>query len=195
MLLGDIAHVKTGLVLSRKKPKLAQDTKIRYNLLTLNNINEDGLIFNEIFDEFHSYEELDEHYFTEKDDILLRLSQPFTSVYIDEKHTGLLTPSYFATIKVNDNRVLPQFLAWYLNTKYVKHELERSQSGSRILATNQQAIKNIPIKLPSMTKQKAIIELYELHLKEKNLYKKLVEEKEILFQGIAQQLLGGKKND
>jgi hypothetical protein len=31
--------------------------------------------------------------------------------------------------------------------------------------------------------------------REKMLYKKLIEEKELLFEGVAQQLLGGKKND
>ncbi len=195
MQLGEIAQIKTGLVLSRKKAEIEYDAKATYKLLSLKNISEDGMIVNESFDEFTSNENLDDHYFTEEGDVLMRLSQPFTTVYIDKNYTGLLIPSYFAIIKVNDTKVLPQYIAWYLNTKKVKNELERSQAGSRIPSTNQHTIKNIPIVLTSINKQQVLIEFYQLHQREKLLYKKLIEEKELLFQGLTQQILGGRNND
>ena len=195
MQLGEVAQIKTGLVLSRKKAEIEYDAKATYKLLSLKNISEDGMIVNESFDEFTSNENLDDHYFTEEGDVLMRLSQPFTTVYIDKNYTGLLIPSYFAIIKVNDPKVLPQYIAWYLNTKNVKNELERSQAGSRIPSTNQHTIKNIPIVLTSINKQQVLIEFYQLHQREKLLYKKLIEEKELLFQGITQQILGGTKYD
>lgn len=194
MQLGEIAQIKTGLVLSRKKAEIEYDVKATYKLLTLRNISEDGLIENETFDEFTSNDDLDDHYFTEEGDVLMRLSQPYTSVFIDKNHTGLLVPSYFAIIKVNEKKLLPQYVAWYLNTMNVKKELERSQAGSRIPSTNQNAIRNIPIVLPPISKQEVLMELYQLYQREKLLYKKLIEEKELLFQGVTQQLLGGRKN-
>lgn len=193
MQLGEIAQVKTGLVLSRKKAEFEHDAKAKYKLLSLKNISEDGSIVNELFDEFISNDDLDHHYFTEEGDVLIRLSQPYTAVFIDKDHTGLLVPSYFAIIKVNEAKVLPQYAAWYLNSLNVKKELERSQAGSRIPSTNQHAIRNIPIMLASISKQQILIELFLLHQREKMLYKKLIEEKELLFQGVTQQILGGKK--
>lgn len=195
MQLGGIAHIKTGLVLSRKKSKIEYDARAIYKLLSLKNISEDGIIVNESFDEFLSNEDLDEHYFTEEGDVLMRLSQPYTAVYIDKEQSGLLVPSYFAIIKLNKAKVLPQYAAWYLNTSIVKKELERSQAGSRIPSTNQHAIRNIPIVLLPLSKQKVLIELYQLHQKEIILYKKLLEEKELLFEGVTQQLFGGRKYD
>jgi restriction endonuclease S subunit len=194
MQLGAIAEIKTGLVLSRKKAEIEFDAKATYKLLSLKNISEDGTIINESFDEFISNEVLEEHYFTKEGDVLMRLSQPYTAVYIDKEQTGLLAPSYFAIIKVDEKKVLPQYLAWYLNTPNVKKELERSQAGSRIPSTNQHTIKKIPIVLPSISKQKVLIELYQLHQREKLLYKKLMKEKELHFQGVTQQILGGRKN-
>lgn len=191
MQLGEIAQIKTGLVLSRKKAEFEFDSKARYKLLSLKNISEDGAIVNELFDEFISNDDLDDHYFTEEGDVLMRLSQPYTAVFIDKDHTGLLVPSYFAIIKVNEAKVLPQYVAWYLNSLDVKKELERSQAGSRIPSTNQHAIRNIPIVLTSISKQQMLIELFQLHQREKMLYKKLIEEKELLFQGVTQQILGG----
>lgn len=191
MDLGEIAQIKTGLVLSRKKAEIDYDVKAIYRLLSLKNIGEDGLIDNDTFDKFASKEILDDQYFTKEGDVLMRLSQPYTAVYIGKEHSGLLVPSYFAIIKVNQAKVLPQYVAWQLNTLHVKNELERSQAGSRIPSTNQQAIRNIPIVLSSISKQKVLIDLYQLHQKEKMLYKKLIDEKELLFQGITRQILKG----
>lgn len=195
MQLGDVAQIKTGLVLTRKKAEIEYKVKVTYNLLSLRNISEDGMFEDESFDEFNSNDYLDEHYFTKEGDVLFRLSQPYTAVFIDKNHTNLLVPSYFAIIKVDETKVLPQFIAWFLNTSSVKKELERAQAGTRIPSTNQQTLRSIPIELPTLSKQKQLIELYELHQKKQMLYKKLIQENEIYFRGVAQKILGGNEND
>lgn len=195
MQLGEIAQIKTGLVLSRKKAEIEYEVKAIYKLLSLKNINDEGVIESDIFDNFSSNENLDEHYFTQEGDILIRLNHPYTAIYIDKPYSGLLVPSSFAIIQIDDRKVLPEYLAWYLNTDNVKNELERSQAGSRIPSTNQHTLKKIPIHLAPLTKQKTIIELFQLHQKEKMLYKKLLEEKELYFKGIVQQILGGTTNE
>jgi restriction endonuclease S subunit len=196
MQLGDIAQIQTGLVLSRKKAEMPYEAKATYRLLSLKNISEDGFIENDSFEAFISHDKLDDHYFTAEGDVLMRLSQPYTAVYVDKHHTGLLIPSYFAIIKVDQEKVLPQYLAWYLNTSNVKKELERSQAGSRIPSTNQHVIRNLPFERLPTSKQKALIELNQLRQKEKLLYRKLMEEKELYYQAIVQQIMkqGERKN-
>lgn len=191
MQLGDIAKIKTGLVLSRKKAEVNYNAKEKYKLITLKNITDNGLIDNDIYEEFVSNDELDNHYFTKEGDVLMRLSHPHTVVFIDKQHSGLLIPSYFAIIKVDQTKFLPEYLAWYLNSVIVKKELERSQSGSRIPSTNQNVIKTLPVVRVSISKQNVLIELNRLHQKEKRLYMELMQEKELLFQGISQQILNG----
>ncbi|CAI6235651.1 hypothetical protein JS609_00722 [Bacillus subtilis] len=195
MQLGDIANVKTGLVLSRKKAEVEYDAKATYKLLSLKNIAEDGMIENDSFEEFVSNDDLDDHYFTKEGDVLMRLSHPHTAVFIEKQYEGLLIPSYFAIIKVDKTRFLREYIAWYLNSFEVKKELERSQSGSRIPSTNQNVIKTLPVVWTTLSKQKALIELYKLHQKEKMLYKRLIEEKDLLFQAISQQILKDSKSE
>ncbi|WAA12820.1 restriction endonuclease subunit S [Fervidibacillus halotolerans] len=190
MQLGEIAEIKTGLVLSRKKAQIDLQAKATYKLLTLKNISDDGMFINDEFESFVSNDRLEQHYFTKKEDILMRLNQPYTAVYIDQDHTGLLIPSYFVIIKVDQTkRVLPQYVAWYLNTIPIKKELERTHAGSRIPSTNQHAIRKLPISIPPISKQKIIMELYRLHQKEKMLYKKLIKEKDSLFNEVTRQIL------
>lgn len=189
MQLGEIAEVKTGLVLSRKKAAFEHETKATYMLITLKNINDDGTIDSTMFEEFKSNDLLEEHYFTQEGDVLIRLSHPHSAVYINNECSGLLIPSYFAIIKVNQGIYLPEFIAWYLNSNKVKKELERSQSGSRIPSTNQNIIKTIPVSLTTMDKQRALIDIYRFHLKEIELYKSLMEEKEKWFSGLSNKIL------
>lgn len=191
MLLGEIAGVKTGLVLSRKKAEVGYEVKATYPLLSLKNITEDGMIQSDSYDQFESNEILEDHYFSSTGDVLMRLSQPNMAVYIDDGQSGLLIPSYFAVIKVQHSEFLPQYVAWYLNSDVVKKELERSQSGSRIPSMNQHVLKNLPIEKIPLEKQKLLVELWKLHLREKALYHQLIEEKEQWFKGISTSIVHG----
>ncbi|EQB37045.1 hypothetical protein M948_10225 [Virgibacillus sp. CM-4] len=189
MQLNEVAVVKTGLVLSRKKAAFEHETKATYKLITLRNITDDGTIDLTSLEEFKSNDVLDNHYFTQEGDVLIRLSHPNSAVFIDKEASGLLIPSYFAIIKVNERKILPEFLAWYLNSKEIKKEFERFQSGSRIPSTNQNVIKTLPVTVTTIDKQKVLIEIYRLHLKEKELYRSLIEEKEKWFIGLSKQIL------
>ncbi|BAQ09406.1 restriction endonuclease [Bacillus sp. OxB-1] len=191
MLLGEIADVKTGLVLSRKKAEVDYEVQATYNLLTLKNITADGLIQTDSFDQFKSNDILDDHYFTSKGDVLMRLSQPNMAVYIDEEQSGLLVPSYFAILKIHNGDFLPQYVAWYLNSDKVKKELERSQAGSRIPSMNQNVMNGLPIAKLSLDKQKALVDMWKLHLREKTLYQQLIKEKEQWFKGISNSIING----
>lgn len=191
MKLGDIAEIKTGIVLTRKKAELEFRVKDNYRLLSLRNIDEDGTFNQQPFEIFASNDRLSSRYFTEKDDIVMRLSDPNTAVYIDQEHTGLLVPSNFVVIKVNDNLILPEYLAWYLNKETIKQELERSQSGSRILSTNKNVLKSLSVHKLPLQRQEALIKILRLHQKEKMLYKNLLIEKEKWFNGVSQKLLKG----
>ncbi|OZU89413.1 restriction endonuclease [Virgibacillus indicus] len=189
MQLREIAVVKTGLVLSRKKVEFEHETMSTYKLITLRNITNDGTIDLTTYDEFKSNDVLDSHYFTQEGDVLIRLSHPNTAVYIDKEASGLLIPSYFAIIKVDKSKFLPEFLAWYLNSKEVKKEFERFQSGTRIPSTNQNVIKTLPVSVTTIEKQQILIDIYRLHLKEKELYRMLIEEKEKWLAGLSKQIL------
>lgn len=189
MKLGEIAEIKTGLVLTRKKAKLESETRAKYKLVSLYNVNEDGLFNEKPCEVFRSKSELDEKYFTEKGDILFRLTSPNTAVYIKEEYEGLLVPSSFGIIRVYSNHFLPQYVAWYLNTTYIKHLLEREQTGSVISSTNKSILERIEVKEIPLENQRKIVELLNLYHKEKELYAKLMKEKEKLFQSITKKII------
>lgn len=195
MNLGDISDIRTGLVLTRKKVELGNEVKATYKLITLKNITESGVFNDEPFEMFQSNDLLNNQHFTETGDVLIRLNYPHTSVYIDETKSGLLVPSYFAIIKVDQSKFLSEYVAWYLNTESVKKELERSQAGTRIPSTNKKALSAIPIEDIPIARQQALIKLWRLHQQEKALYDKLIVEKEKWFNAITKQIVQGETKE
>lgn len=189
MLLGEIAQIKTGLVLARKKAKIAFEVIEKYPLITLSNIEDDGFFNEEPLETFESNSKLDSRYFTKEGDILFRYTHPYTAVYISEQYERLLIPSSFGIIKVVDSTYKPEFVAWYLNTRTVKQELEKAQSGSMIASTNKSILKELEIKKLSLEKQNKITNILRLYQKEKQLYSELIKEKGKLVHTITTKLL------
>lgn len=189
MQLGEIAFVRTGLVLNRKKPDPTEKVLAVYNIFTLKNITEYGRINLREIEKFSSTSVLDGNYFTQKNDILMRLSYPHTAIFVDGDHEGLLIPSSFAVIRVSEGDILPEYLTWYLNTKEIKNQLEKAHAGSRIPSTNKQVLKSLPIRKPILERQKSLIDVFKLHLKEQDIYQRLIEEKAKQFESYTQILL------
>lgn len=196
MKLGDIADIKMGLVLSRKKAETEYEIKQEYKLISLKNIEDDGMPNDIPLELFASYEDLDDQYFTQEGDILMRLSHPNTAVYIDKEWTNLLVPSYFAIIRLyKDKGFNPEYVSWYLNSDTIRRELIRVQTGTAIFTTNKNTIASLYIKKIPIKTQEAIVEVQRLHWQERHLLNKLIDEKEKLYRGITDKLINVSEED
>jgi len=189
MKLGEIAKIKIGLVLIRKKAKIKYEIKDIYNLITLKNIEDNGAFNEEPFEIFESNDELDKGYFTDEGDILIRLSYPYTAVYIDESKVNLLVPSSFSIIKLTTSNYIPEYIAWYLNSDKAKKELIKSQTGTAMSTTNKTILASIDIKEIPIEDQKRIGKIQELYLKERKLLDRLIEEKEKYYKAVTNKLI------
>lgn len=189
MKLGEIATIRIGLVLARKKANIEYEIKNTYKLITLKNIEDNGAFNKEPFETFESNDQLDEGYFTEEGDILIRLSHPYTAIYIDKSKAGLLVPSYFALIKLRTLNYIPEYIAWYLNSDRAKKELIKSQTGTAMSTTNKTILASMDIKEIPTEDQNRIGKVRELYLKERELLDRLVEEKEKYYKAVTNKLI------
>ncbi len=196
-MLGDIADIRIGLVITRKKARTNSETKIQYKLITLKNIEADGSFNDEEFEVFNSIEILNDEYFTKEGDILLRMSEPHTAVYIDKSKEGLLIPSYFAIIKIKNSKFLPEYVAWYLNTSKTKKQIKRTQTGGTVVLISINNIGELNIEKIPIEKQNIIININNLKVKELNLLTQLIKEKQKYYRAISEGFIkrGGIKNE
>jgi len=195
MKLGKISEIESGLILSRKRARNEFELVKEYKVLSLNNIEVHGDFNESSLESFASNDLLDEHYFTKTGDIILRLNEPYRAVYIQEHHAGVLIPSYFVSIQIMNNKFLPEYVSWYLNTKRVKKHFLRLQSGTMTPNINQKLLRDLDIPPLSLDEQERITALNQLYLKECRLLKRLIDEKDMYYQGLTDQLIKEKLGD
>ena len=95
--------------------------------------------------------------------------------------------SMFILIRdIDQNVVLSDFLVWYLNHPNTQAYLARMAKGTALPAINKKIIGNLEVPIPSLEKQKIIMHIGSLRIREKQLKNDLVAMQETL---INQQLL------
>ena len=197
MKLNKVSSVRGGLVLSRK---LAHGrTEKSYQLLTLRSINPDGYIEFHQMDVFNSKEELSKEYLTQTGDIVVRLSTPYTAVYIDENSEGIVVSSNFVIIRTDRKVLLPEYLYWLLNTEKLKHEMFESSSSNMLSSVKAVFFAEYNIDLIPISQQKKIAAVNNLAKKESKLLMDLAKEKEryysLLLQKKFNEMRGENVND
>ena len=99
MKLGELATVRSGLVLSRKQAREGKPVKRQYPLLSFRAIHPNGYIDMEQLDGFDAAEQLSPEYLTQIGDVIIRLTSPYTAVLIDEASAGMVVSSNFVIIR------------------------------------------------------------------------------------------------
>lgn len=176
MKLGNIAAVRSGLVLSRKQTREAPG--IKYPLLNLRSINPSGYVDVEQLGIFDASEYLSLDYLSQVGDVIIRLSAPYTAVLIDEATAGMVISSNFVIIRVDQREFLPEYLFWLLNTPKVKRSIYENTSSNMLGAIKAKYFSDFEIPKLPISKQQEIADMNALALKEAMLLRRLAEEKE-----------------
>lgn len=190
MHIEELASVRTGLVTARKKSKENQQTTKKYSLLNLKCINSGGYLNTDYSEEYSSAEILKSDYFTQRGDILVRLSAPYTAVMIKEDgECGYLVPSHFAIIRVDREKALPEYILWFLKKESTRQQILQNSSGSSAFGTISSGfLASLNIRKLPMDRQAVIGELLLLSEKEQELLHKLAVQKEIYNRELVNQI-------
>lgn len=176
MKLGEMAAIRTGLVLSRKTSK--EVTPWLYRVLTLRSFDPNGTIKQNELESLYATEPLILDYLTQPGDIVIRLTAPYTSVVIDESLSGCVIPSNFVVIRTNANWLIPEYLAWLLNTPEMNKRTFASASRNMLGAVKATYFSDLEIDVLPVSQQSIIAAIYNLSQKETSLIRALADEKE-----------------
>ena len=176
MKLGEVASVRSGLVLKRKEAKPDQPS-IVYRALNLRSIISNGYLDAAQLDSFSASEVLSSDYLTHEGDIVIRLTAPYTAILIDKSTAGIIITSNFVVIRVDSKLMLPSYLAWLLNTPKQKKQIYESATGNMLSAINAKYYANLNLTLLPIDDQRKIAKLNQLAQRETKLLLRLAEEK------------------
>lgn len=116
MKLGELATVRSGLVLSRKQARKGAPVKMRYPLLSFRALHPNGYIDMEQLDGFDAAEQLSPEYLTQ---IGRRHHPPDLAVHRCSHRRSIRRHGRFTNfviIRVDRSRLLPGYLVWLINT-------------------------------------------------------------------------------
>ena len=157
--LGDLAfEIISGTVVSRIERKKEKENKVgSVNVLTLKSIN-CGKIESEYLQTIEITKNESNERLTKYGDMIIKMSKPYDSVYIDKEYTDLLVPSFCCLIRgINKEIVDPYYLVGYLNSSFTKEYLTTSNGSSAASLLKIKDIKKLPVPLQKITEQRAII--------------------------------------
>ncbi|MFD3408825.1 restriction endonuclease subunit S [Aquirufa sp. HETE-83D] len=116
-------------------------------------------------------------------------SKNFATVFENHNEPSVASTSFFV-IRLTEKKLLPQYLAWVLNSHTTQILLKGQAIGTSILSISKQVLENLEIVVPSLETQKAILQITKLQNKEKSLKKKIETLKE---KQIQQQIINAIK--
>jgi len=193
--LSDIATVRTGLVVARKKAQLDSVEEITYAQVSLRCFGSGVVLDHEHTDRFISAQALDTKYFTQEGDILIRLRSPSVALYIEKADEGLLINSLLAIIRIANPSVDAKYLAYYLNSTIAQRLLMVERQSTAIPMIKTKALESLEIILPPIAEQKRLVALLDLAQTEQTLLHNLIHEKKQLSQRLLDTIIAQHKEE
>jgi restriction endonuclease S subunit len=92
----------------------------------------------------------------------------FAAVFENHNEPSVASTSFFV-IRLTDKKVLPQYLAWFLNNHTTRTLLKGQAIGTSIPSISKQVLENLEITIPNIETQKTILQITKLRNKEKTL--------------------------
>ena len=185
-----LAQIRTGLVISRKIAKSDNFTNVRYKVLNLKCVSTEGRIDLDNVEEIEMNERLPYEYLTREKDILIRLSSPYTVVYITgEEQCGYVITSHFEIIRTDEKKVASEYIYWFLRCDSIRQKIIQNISGSTAFGTISSGFfANLDIRVIPLEKQKNLGGYMLLADREQELLSNFINQKELLNKVITDKI-------
>lgn len=174
----NITEIQTGLF---AQPQSKGDVVY----LQAKHFDSDGLLKIELHPDLYS-NKISERHLLRSGDVLFAAKgyKNFATVY-DSHNLPCVASTSFFVLRITSDKVLPEFLAWYLNHPQIMKVLKAQATGTAMTSISKAVLQKLDISLPALTKQKKIIAIDKLRKKEKE----LKSQKESLTEQLIQERL------
>ena len=127
-----------------------------------------------------------ERYLVEKGDVLfLSRGHRLYAVPILSHHRDTIAAYYFFILRLHENTVLPEYLAWYIEQAPAQKFLKTQSGGSHMPMIGKTMFEELEIDIPSLETQERILELEALRKKEESYLNQITRLRKRLVQGIC----------
>lgn len=108
---------------------------------------------------------------------------------VDASRRRAVCSPHFFVIRLTRGSVLPEFLAWQINRKPAQNHFATGATGTHILNLKRAVVAELPVAVPSIARQRRIVELVEAARTERLVLGRLIENRTVEMNAIAGELL------
>ncbi|MBN8684896.1 MAG: restriction endonuclease subunit S [Chitinophagales bacterium] len=127
-------------------------------------------------------ERLEKHLLRDGDILLIAKGESNRACLYQEAIGPAVASSTFFVIRPAKSELLPEYMQWYFNTRYMKDIFSGLSKGTQIASLSKKTLAEIEIPVPPLREQKKILEIQRLWEHEKSLTLKLMELKDLNIQ-------------
>jgi len=96
---------------------------------------------------------------------------------------------YFFVLRLCTRRLMPRFLAWYINRAPSQRYLTRLAEGSDQLSIRRGVLEDLPVAVPDMPRQRQLVDLADAAARERHTFDALARNRERELDALAHRLL------
>ena len=178
MKLKDIAEdIITG-VLTRRVVYDGEDndSSLKEGKILVPKAIDDGLIDHSLLQGVKLDKEVKDKFYTKKGDVIMKLSTPYDSCFIDrEEDEGLIVPSFSLIIRGLKSDYDPYFIMAFLSSRYAWNQIERLRSGRTITILSNESVAELEVPEFKKLERERISERYKNYLEFKRMSSEIIE--------------------
>lgn len=181
--LSELVYVQPGY-LSRGRVHSVPDGTHR--LLQAKDVSVDGDVHLENAVRFHPERRPELYQVLRGDVLVIARGQAHRAHRIDEDLPNTLAAFSFYILRPDPSRILPSYLAWWLNSPPVQAQINAASRGTGIRYIRRQALENLRVQVPTLTVQHEIEQVLALWHKIKSIRRQIDYKHEQYIQLICQ---------
>ena len=178
MKLKDIADCIITGVLTRRVVYDGEDndSSLKEGKILVPKAIDDGLIDHSLLQRVKLDKEVKDKFYTKKGDVIMKLSTPYDSCFIDsEEDEGLIVPSFSLIIRGLKADYDPYFIVAFLSSRYAWNQIERLRSGRTITILSNESVAELDIPEFKKLERERISERYKNYLEFKRMSSEIIE--------------------
>jgi len=178
---GQISEIRMGVSF---RTRLEPDPEGEISVIQMKDIDDTNLLHSEDLIRIRMPELKKESHIIQREDLLFRsrgLTNTTSLVTIDLQHTVLAAP--MMVIRAKKDIVLPTYLHWFLNLPTTQAVLAKQAEGTSVRMISKATLDVLEIPVPSLARQKEIVELINLASEEERLTQELLKQRKRFIEG------------
>jgi hypothetical protein len=128
---------------------------------------------------------ISEKQFLKKGDVLFCAKGNNNFAFVFDKDYCAVAVSLFFVIRPDQEKVSPQYLAWFINQSATQSTLDSRKEGTSVTNISKKSLEDLEIKVPSLLTQNKLVNLYRLWQVEKSKTIEMIMQKEVYFNNLV----------